>query len=644
MPTRQPNEKLEFSLVNRPAPYTHAQWMGFVVNRTKDGVWDDVMLHLARWLSRHLNDPVLIWWVVKRGAHVHGHFRGILEYQLERISKLEIAGKDGELEDIRKNAPNAIPNREMRMLWRLILSGRVRAPQNEPDFYRWQQRFLREGATASIRHELRELLAPKLLLREPFKWKGETDADSQPLRLKDVIGSEIVLSADHAHLVMKDLAESPTWRSALPEFVDDFKVSLRDTLDLMQELGEADNLIGRSHWDLPSISPHWQNRGFRDWVVTIELLRDAWLVIAETDQDRAARIAKDWWSQPYPAFKRLALFAATQCKRGIANAWVGWLLSDGGWWLWSTETQRETMRTLVLLASDLAPADLARLESAVLAGPPREMFRSDLEPQQWLGLMDHVIWLHLAKLISGGVKLGLAAAERFREISRNEPTWRLAENDSDEFSHWMSGTGDPDYQSPYVLERAPRRRQELAAWLKQPRPDGPFNRSDWGDICRENFPLAASALCALAREDVWPTDYWRDALQVWSSEAFLRRSWRRLAKTLQRMPDDVLLKISSDFAWWFEAQSKVFLGQENIFFSLSHRILALSHPGVTTDDEAMTHAINHPIGRVTQGRKVIQAIGAWWNTSSVVSFTDSWALGPASSRYKRFFWLGGMTC
>jgi len=51
--------------------------------------------------------------------------------------------------------------------------------------------------------------------------------------------------------------------------------SVRDALDLLRELGEADDLRDRSHWYLPSIRHHLQNRGFRDWVSLIELLRDA---------------------------------------------------------------------------------------------------------------------------------------------------------------------------------------------------------------------------------------------------------------------------------------------------------------------------------------------------------------------------------
>ncbi|MBD8880867.1 SIR2 family protein [Rhodanobacter sp. 7MK24] len=599
VPKQQLDEKLAFSLISRPSPYTHAPWMSLVVSFRRDGVWDDVMLHLARWLSRHLNDPALLWWFVKRGAHLHSHLKAILEHQLDHISKLETGGNSTELENIRSNAANAIPSKEMRTLWRLVLSDRVRAQQNEPDFYRWKNLFLRDGATSSVRYELRTLLSPKLLLREPFRWRGESTVEEASRKLKDFIGWDVVLSANYADLVTKELAQLPAWQEVLPDFIDDFKIALRDALDLMQELGEADKQSSRSHWDLPSISPHWQNRGFRDWVVPIELLRDAWLAIAATNPIRAAGIAHDWWLQPYPAFKRLALFASTQCKEYLANTWVDWLLSDNSWWLWSVETQRETMRALVLLAANLPSAELARVESSILAGPPRDMFRSDLQSQEWQALLEHTIWLHLAKLISGGVELGQTASERFQEISSIHPTWKL-EDDRDEFSHWMSGTGDPDFKSPFVLERAPRRRRELMTWLMSPRPEGPFNRSDWGDICRENFPLAACALGALGKEDSWPTDYWRDALQVWSAEIFLRRSWRYLARVLQKVPDEVLLGISGEFTWWLEAQSKVFLGQDEIFFSLNRQVLSLNYPDMPPEEEVMTYAINHPVGRVTQ--------------------------------------------
>jgi hypothetical protein len=98
---------------------------------------------------------------------------------------------------------------------------------------------------------------------------------------------------------------------------------------------------------MPSISLHWQNRGYRDWVALIELLCDAWLATCEIDPERAQRIALGWFDIPYPTFKRLALFAASLDESVDHVRWIEWLVADEAWWLWSVGTQRETMRLLV---------------------------------------------------------------------------------------------------------------------------------------------------------------------------------------------------------------------------------------------------------------------------------------------------------
>ena len=93
--------------------------------------------------------------------------------------------------------------------------------------------------------------------------------------------------------------------------------------------------------DLPSISPHWQNRHSQDWVTLIELLRDSWLVHFECDPVPAIRIAQSWFDRPYPTFKRLALYAASQDDAIESDVWVKWLVDENVWWLWSIQTQRE---------------------------------------------------------------------------------------------------------------------------------------------------------------------------------------------------------------------------------------------------------------------------------------------------------------
>lgn len=599
-----------FSLIRRPAPYDRASPMMLASGGGAGIEWDDVMFHLARWLVRHLNDPRLIIWIAERGGQLHDRWPWLIEHELDRYAALERDGKISELDEIRLHAPMAIPSSLMRTLWRFLLSGRVKSPWRDSDLYRWQGRLKRDGLTATLRLELRELLAPKVILRKPFRWNDDSSSNADELtRIKQLVDWELVLVADHVYSTLRDLADE-SWKSTLPYLLEDFQQVLRDALDLLRELGEADDRSDRSYFDLPSITPHWQNRGFRDWVSLIELLRDAWLTVRIYDSARAKRIAQAWFELPYPSFKRLAMFAASHDDCISPEQWVDWLLADGAWWLWTIDLGREVFRLFVMQGQHLAGTAQERLEATILAGPPRAMYRNDLEADRWKDLVARSVWLHLAKLNTSGLVLGATAAARLTEISNAYPQWKLATNERDEFSHWMSGTGDPDYEDSREVDIAPRKRKELVQWLVKSVPERrPFYEDTWSDVCRTRFFHSFFALCDLAQCGVWPADRWRQALQVWAEESMVLRSWQYAAPLVQNMPDTVIQKNDHVVTWWIEVSSKSINHHENILLNLCRRLLALPleaglgssviRNGVETYDPVGS-AINHPIGHVTQ--------------------------------------------
>lgn len=606
-PRDETDAKLRFCLIRRPAPYDHAPPMLLAFGDIVGSQWDDVMLHLARWLTRHLADPRLILWIAQRGGRLHDRWLRLIESELDRLASLERSDKTAELDEIRSRAPRAIPGPLMRTLWRLLLSGRVKSSWHDRDLYRWKDRLKREGLTTTLRLELRELLAPQVALKKPLRWGEEEESADEPTRLRQLVDWELVLGADHVSSARRTFAHEQ-WASALPKLLEDFQQLLRDALDLLCELGEADDRNDRSHWDMPSIAPHWQNRGFRDWVSLIELLRDAWLSLRDSDSPRATRIAQIWFTLPYPTFKRLALFAASQDDCIPPEQWVDWLLADGAWWLWSTDAGREVFRLIVLQGRQLAGTAQQRLEAAILAGPPREMYRDDLESEQWQGLVVRSVWLHLAKLSASGLALGGPAAARLAELSNAYPKWQLAANERDEFSHWMSGTGDPDYEDSRDVDIAPRKRRELVEWLRKPSPEPrSFHEDTWRDVCRTRFFHSLYALCDLARKGAWPEGRWREALQAWREEGMVLRSWRYAAPLVQTMPDTVIQEIAHGVTWWIEAVSKSINQHEAILLDLCRRVLALpleADTGMTRNggpiDQPVTEAINHPIGHISQ--------------------------------------------
>lgn len=596
------DDNIAFSLTRRPSPYELAPWMCVVDAGASSSRWDEVMRQLARWLVRHLDDPALLLWLVKRGGQLHDDFVWWIEHRLNELATLERDGKTEELAQIRANAPRAIPGSLMRTLWRLLLAERVKLWKRDYNLYRWRDRFQRDGLTTSLRLELRETLKPLVLLRDPFRRPAESGDGRGPERINDLVEWEIVLSTDNVHSSLRDLPKDKNWTAALPDLLDDFNVLLRDALDLMRELGSVDDKSDLSYIHQPSISEHPQNKDFHDWTALIDLTRDAWLATAAQSPARAALMAEIWWLAPYPLFRRLAFFAAAQEGVIPHRKALNWLLADVHWWLWSIETEREAMRLLVALAPQLNQVMLRELEQAILIGPPREMFKDDIEPERWTRIVDREIWLRLAKIDDIGAVLGVEGKERLQTLLVQYPEWTLATDQREEFPYWM---GEGDELRTFVT--TPRSRRDLIEWLRQQPSRDHWQEDDWQQRCRDNFATTACALCALANEGIWPTDRWRDALQAWSEEKLSKRAWRYMAPILATTAsDDVLKALAHPVSWWLQAIAKTLEGDSVPFFCLARRLLALDHQDGVDTDEPVMRAINHPVGRVTE------ALLRWW--------------------------------
>lgn len=605
-PKADMDEKLTFSLTRRPLPYRRAPLMTVVDAGVRCSTWDDVMRQLARWLIRHLDDPKLLLWLVKQGGQLHDDLAWLIEHRLGELDELESKGDEIKLAQIRAGAPNAIPGPPMRVLWRLLLSGRVKSWVRDRNLYHWCGRFKRYGLTATLRLDLREILTPRVSLREPYRWSTEEDEGQAPKRIRNLVEWEIVLSTDHVHSSVKDLFGNGSWTAVLPELLPDFSALLRDALDLMRELEGAEDKSDFSYLHQPSISEHPQNNDFHDWTVLIELTRDAWLATAAQTPERAVLEAEIWQKTPYPIFKRMAFFAAAQDDLISACKALGWLLADENWWLWSVETERESMRLLVALAAKIDSELLLELEQAILAGPPRAMFKDDADAERLTRIMDRETWLRLAKIVQTGAALSAAGQRRLDALSQQYPYWTLAEDKSDEFPVWSGG--DDEWRKQIVT---PRRRRELVEWLKKGQARDHWQEDDWQERCRDNFATTACALWALAREGVWPIDRWQVALQAWSEGTPAMRSWRYMAPILADAPNEVLEALAHGVSSWLKNIAKTFEGHEALFFALVRRVLELKHQDGIDTDEPVMRAINHPVGHITE------ALLRWWYRRSL---------------------------
>lgn len=608
IPQGSRDEKLTFSLTSRPTPYSLAPWMNLVDGGFSSSSWDEIMKQLARWLVRHLDDPKLLLWLIKRGGKLHEEMNWWIERRIDELAKLAHDGRTDDLEAILKNAPNAVPGDLMRALWRLLLTRRVKTQNRNFDLFRWRDRFRRDGLTATLRFELRDSLTPMVALSEPYQRSEAGEENEGTLRINDLVEWDIELASEHPHTVLQELENDQRWLTALPELLFDFSTLLRDALDLRKELGGADADSDFSYIHQPSIEVHPQNRDFHDWTALIDLTRNAWVATAEALPEQALLAVEIWSQTSYPIFRRLALFAASQGRVVPLTRAIELLLDKDHWWLWSVETEREAIRLLVSLAPQLDEAMLMQLEQAILIGPPRSMYRDDIEQARWTGLVDKEIWLRLMKMQAGGATLSRQSIARLAEISAAHTQWRLEEDDRDEFPYWM---GDGDELRKFVS--APRRRRDLVEWIRQQPTADTWQEDDWREMCRDNFATTSSALISLASEGIWPEGRWREALQAWSVDKHVRRSWRYIGPILLKAPDKLVEQLAHGIGWWLQSIAKTFEGREENFFTLASRVLTLEDDEANTVDtvDMVGRAINHPTGIVTE------ALLLWWYRRSL---------------------------
>ncbi|MBM3189906.1 MAG: hypothetical protein FJZ90_14435, partial [Chloroflexi bacterium] len=540
---------------------------------------------LGYWLTRHLDSPRVQHWAIDTGGLLHPDMRLMILGQLERRGC-------------------ALPP-PLQLFWRLVSSGLCEAPvRHSHDVFALAQRLKNGSWDSLIRDELLSALTPCVRLNRPWPRFADLSGDdagaAEADRLDRYARAEVVLRAGTQGVwLLQRLRESPRRIEVLFELLDDLTTLLKRAMELHAILGHATRECDRSHWDQPSIAPHSQNTGFRGWVVLIELTRDSWHATASMDPARARTHIERWKSLGFPVFRRLIFHAMAHSSLVSPEESLDYLLEDGGWWLWSDCTQRETFRLLHSLWPRLGESDATRLVDAILAGPPRSMFRPDVSDEDYARCRDRDTWLRLEKLREFGGDLPHRAAEARGALKARYPKWELQKEDLDEFV-------SPILSSSHEELPAPRECLEWRedVWLEKlaTTTERELLMRSWRLILREQFDRAVSVLVQAAEGGVWPVDAWEPLLEAAAANARWQARWHDLSTSFAQAPDDVVDRLTRQAARWLLHVSESLPKEgEPTFWPLWERVaapaFAVSEPEGT---DAVTAALNAPAGHLTE--------------------------------------------
>lgn len=587
----------QYSLLRRPAPVECARDMSLVGVPGADWLapsLDEPIWHLGRWICRHLERKEVLEWVIKNDCSLHPTFREVVMRELRDHSP-----------------PLAEP---LAVIWRLICAGIAQRGNYHSSLpiYLWFERFKRFGWNVSQKREFLRMLRPLVALRHPFSLKGfwleENGAEEAepggeepaPKQSSDWASWEIQLGmGEQPWGKLRELQQDANWNRIAVECLPDFTSCLRDVMELSMELGEASPQQDLSYIARPSIGDHPQNNTFRDWTALIQLCRDAWLVAA-TDAPTLARAEFERWNSiKFPLFKRLVLHVATESPLISPEEGLAVLLHNKAWWLWTPETKHEALYFLLYVASKLPAPQQEDLYNALLAGPPREMFRSDLEPAEWNETVDHLLWLRLKLLERAGQILPPSVQQRLQELSDRHPDWPPEADVRDYFPFYMELDSGGIPRQKRILPRDPNR---LIDELRTRPNDDHRYQDDWEDLCRSEPQLAMQALKGLGGEGFWNAGIWRTALQVFANGEANVTTLEMLGPSLLDLTPDAYAPIQHAYSGWLKAlATRVSSPLESLWFQLIDKIFDNADTELgTSSQDAVGAAINNPVGYATE--------------------------------------------
>lgn len=547
---------------------------------------DQVKKYIVRWLLHYLDEPGLILWIAKYGGKLHPTFFREVEHAIVK-------------QDISES---------MKTMWKIVFTDRLASGWVYFDLYQWNDLLKLNGLTPLLRIQLREILRPLVKINKSLDIYREVYSDDNS---RKYIDWEIELFSGHAKSAIELLSKNKDWLDALPSLLPDFTTLLQDTIEIMAEIGDAEEKYDTTSWHMPSIEKHPQNKGFRDWTLLIELVRDAWLAAVEKNIALAKTEVFRWQSIRYPVFRRLTFFAGTKTDIFSRSQLITWLLEDDHYWLWSSDTKREVIRLLVFLAPNMNIEECKQIEDAILIGVPRKMYREDIEPQEFEMINERSIWIRLAKMHQAGAPLSQKAIEMLNTLSEKYPQWKLAEDERDEFTTWMSSGFDGE-----KFISVPRECTALKDWLTEEKGDSAFERDNWEEFTSKYVLYSSKVLLELADEEKWNVTRWNTALYAWSRALENKKSiynyWSKVGEYLLRAPDDILKELVHSLSYWLEAIAKKTSGdKETIFFELVTKIVNIYQgqtlePSELEGGDQVSRAINHPLGHM------MKAVLSWW--------------------------------
>ena len=561
-----------------------------------------------QWFLRHLAEPDAVWLVLSQREFLHPSFKRQLTQEL--TNRLVSKKNDTEPTDSKSSIKELTP--DLYRLWQLILAGKVvcYGEQSSSAYFDLVPRLQAGELDYSVLNNLKQHMTPVIVLERSWSIDegrpGPSDETPNPLSAFDWY-LDLASGDGSGEEFMHEVRTALDGR--LAGVFDCAEAAILDGLEALRYLNPESEDSFRVADDIPSIEEHWQNgKRFHDWQLVVELLRDAWLELADVDKSKAHSAFRRWISSAHLIFRRLALFAAQRSDIVEPHEWFELLTSNSGRLLWGLAEQREVMRLIATTGEKLSITDYDTLANTIAAGPPVDLFVL-VEKSEAQRIADYDTWLRLKKIECHGRELPDKAQAKLKWLSDHYPQWRLHPNQQEEFSFWTSGTGDPDFEAETQHILVPENPETMARWLIDDRnnPKDPFNANDnWKQMCREKPETVLDGLDCAASKGIWNERRIREAMQVWCDDDLMKYGCDLAVRLRESCPDSNFREVAGSVAFWCKKTAKTEVVSDEWLAQTAKRIFSMAYENDTTEkrnslvSDPVSDSISHPIGAMTE--------------------------------------------
>ena len=476
------------------------------------------LFHLARWIGKHVNDPITAWWA-GRQLSLHPEITNQIDFNL--------------------NKTGLLISPVLRTAWDAVLEAFANGDHDELQ-YRWydiDQKVKNSGWTSSLLRELEAFLLPKLKIDHSiFSPTCPSGKVLEELSVDNIVKLKVTFPDFFDGLNKIDDLLLPTVvrmaRRGLErgsQLLEEFERFERETPTLFPQ-----NTEGTTYHDERAKYFLWFGGLFRR--------------LCEVALTTAADEFRQWPDDTYH-FNKLRLFALTFTNVFSAKATFEHLVQLDSESFWHSGSHRELLLLMKGRWNSFTKLQQATLCKKICHGPPKWEGEESKkhEERTAYSVLGFILWMD-----KNDCKLPASTFAKIGKLRSIIPEWRDSWADSQADSR-ESRTGwvkeDTDATSlkalplSQVLENATRETTREIGNFVEHRP--------FKGLVAENPFAALAALSLGARKGQYPAGLWRELLTAWPKDPPIRLDWL-LALRLARVPPDLANELRYYLPSWLE--------------------------------------------------------------------------------------------